>query len=469
MTTAWAEFSVNGGASTPRNHEGERDRIPLQQRGAAENILICCLGCTLPHCPMKRSLWFLLIVSMSVNALIAAALAMRRPTSSPVIATNSSVASQVPSDMPARADGTATMTPNGAGVAGGGATDALGTTRSLWDVLSSRDPATFAANLHAAGFALGSVRGAIYALLRDLQTADRLKAVDLIPVEPYWKSPVGREGTVAYGKEITRLWLERDRIMRGIFPEEQQAFILKMQARFGPIAEDKMERISALDQDYSEMRMQIGSQSGSGFRMPWSGEQLNYLEQEKIKDLAALLTPQELEQFQMRGSSTGMALQRQLVGFEATEQEYREIYRLRAAFDQANRAGMTSGMTPEGIKAQKDLTDQLKSALGETRYADYERTTDYGYQSATSAAQRLGLPATTANAVYQLQRDVQQRGAAINGDPSQTATQRETQLTALTAEAKQKLSTLLTPAGVEQYMRETGGFTLVVRPAPPGR
>ncbi|MBC7369856.1 MAG: hypothetical protein H7343_24085 [Undibacterium sp.] len=46
---------------------------------------------------------------------------------------------------------------------------------------------------------------------------------------------------MAYSKEITRRWFERDRVMRGIFREEQQAFELKMQARFGPISAVSME------------------------------------------------------------------------------------------------------------------------------------------------------------------------------------------------------------------------------------
>ena len=66
-------------------------------------------------------------------------------------------------------------------------------------------------------------------------------------------------------------------------------------------------------------------------QMPWAGEELALLDREKLKDITALLSPTELENYQMRGSPVGQTLQRQLDGFEPSEQEYRDIYRLRAA------------------------------------------------------------------------------------------------------------------------------------------
>jgi hypothetical protein len=237
-----------------------------------------------------------------------------------------------------------------------------------------------------------------------------------------------------------------------------------MQARFGAISPDKMEKISALEQDYSEMQMQLRAQSRTGgFQMPWSGGQLAFLEQEKIKDLKALLSPQEMEHYQMRGSPLGATLQRQLDGFDPTESEYREIYRQRALADDANRAGgQLYSMMPEGSRAQQALQASLKSALGEARYAEYERGLDHNYQNALRVSRSLELPASTAAAVYELQRGTKQREAEIRGATGQDAAQREAQLAALAAENKSKLATLLTPAGAEQYTKAVGSGIIFI-------
>jgi hypothetical protein len=259
-------------------------------------------------------------------------------------------------------------------------------------------------------------------------------------------------------KEVSRLWLERDKIMRSIFPEEQLAYTLKMQARYGVLSSEKYDKLSALDQDYSEMRMQLMATMQSGIRMPWTAEQMNYLEEEKRKDMAKLLTPEELEQYDLRASPTAMTLQRQLAGFDPSEKEFRDLFRLKAPYDEKVRAGGPGYFaSPEGAQAQKDYTEQVKQTVSPERWPDYERSTDPAYSSAFGVAQRLNLPATTATDVYRLEQEWHAQQTAIRNDTTQTAQQREAQLAAANAEARQKLTALLTPSGLNQYMLETGG------------
>lgn len=411
---------------------------------------------------MKSLMPALVVASLVLNATLLAAIVKRSSIS------GSAARGERPTVSPGSA--AATVAQSGAGTGGGAAVEVdpggghsrAVTSAPLWEQLMSHDPATFAANLRSAGFSLGSTRGAVYALLRDLQTPERVKAMELLPAEPYWKPARSFSASSEYSKEISRLWHERDRIMRSIFPEEQEAFVLRMQARFGPLSADKLEKLAVLDRDYSEMRMQL-MQSSSALRMPWSTDKLTYLEQERRRDIAAILTPQELEDYQLRDSTTARMLQRQLASFEPSEQEYRELFRLRAAFEEKTRASGAVGFgAPESLQAQKELSEQIKSTLGEKRYADYERSTDPGVQSANSIAQRLGLPASTATAVYELQQEMRAREAALQADRALPEAQRAAQLAALGEEARQKLTTLLTASGVDQYRLETGGRGLPI-------
>lgn len=403
---------------------------------------------------MKKPTWFLLIVSLAVNTALLAALALRRPENKPA-SPAPSAASGIKAALPAVASTPASGSgASAANTDGASAAIPAAPAKTLWELLASRDPATFAANLRAAGFQTGMVRGAVYALLRDLQTPERTKAVDSIVSTTYWKNDVSPEASLAYSKEISRLWLERDRIMRSIFPEEQEAFALKMQARFGPISEATMLKISALEQDYSEMQSQTRARSSGGgmLQMPWSGLELALLDREKLKDIAALLSPAELENYQMRGSGVGQRMQRELDGFEPTEQEYREIYRVNALVDAANRAnGPLGGLTPEGNKARAELEAGLKATLGEARYADYQRVQDYSFQTALDVTRTLDLPVSKATEVYEVQQQLRKRQAEIRAATAASPADRQAQLNALTAETNQRIAAILTPAGLEQF------------------
>ncbi len=408
---------------------------------------------------MKSIPSLLIIASLTINAALVATLVKRPPSSRDEVYRPPSAA--VPDAAPTVHSANGAATPGAITIAATG-DPASATSKTLWERIESRDPATFVANLRAAGFSLGAMRGAAYALLRDLQTAERTKAVESLPVEPYWKATPSSLASSDYAKEINRLWHERDRTMRRLFPEEQEAFVLRQQARFGPLAVEKLEKLATLDRDYGEMRMEL-TRSSSGLRMPWSSDQQAFLEQEKRKDVAAILSPQELEDYDFRVSPTATALQRQLANFDPTEQEFRDLFRLRAPLDEKMRAGgMAFANTPEAAALQQKVAAEIKSMLGEARYEDYTRATDAGVQSAASIARRLSLPANTANDVYQLQREMQDREAAIQRQQTQSPAQRDAQLAALAAEAQQKLSTLLTTRGADQYRLETGSRSLPI-------
>jgi hypothetical protein len=153
-----------------------------------------------------------------------------------------------------------------------------------------------------------------------------------------------------------------------------------------------------------------------------------------------------------------MTLQRQLAGFDPSEKEFRDLFRLKAAFDEkARAAGPGYFASPEGAQAQKDYTDQVKQTISPERWPDYERSTDPSFSSAYGVAQRLNLPATTAADVYRLEQDWRAQQAAIRNDTTQTAEQRDAQLAAANAAARQKLASLLTLKGLNQYLLETGG------------
>ena len=111
--------------------------------------------------------------------------------------------------------------------------------------------------------------------------------------------------------------------------------------------------------------------------------------------------------------------------------------------------------------AQGELNKQIEAALGSQRYADYQRSTDYSYRQATTLVARLELPPETADQLYAVRKDIEDRMRTAPILPAQRA--------ALGEEATAKVSALLGPRGFEAYKQNGGQWlqNLVPRPAPP--
>jgi hypothetical protein len=128
--------------------------------------------------------------------------------------------------------------------------------------------------------------------------------------------------------------------------------------------------------------------------------------------LAAVLTPEELLDYNLRFSMTANMMRMQLAGFEPTEQEFLELFKKRKAYDdEFGMPGMTALGKSEKEKAdaaKKELDAQDKASLGDTRYADYERSQDYSFQSIYRVADKNGLTKDDAVKVYDMKNSPRQ-------------------------------------------------------------
>ena len=350
----------------------------------------------------SMSLAALIVVSLAANALFIAGLANRQPPgvrlerrgSDGPTAMGSSLNGGQVAGTPARSAA------DGSGLAGVAPKFKSGGT--TFERLLSDDPATFAANLLAAGFSRAAARGAVVALLRNHDNLKRVAAIKASPPPPYWKTTESTSPSATLVAAFGESQLARAKILRDLFPEEGEYHSLTLSRAYGPLSVEKQDRIEALDADYSQMRQQLLSQST--MRMPWDVERLALLDKEREKDLRQILTPEEFDQYDFRTSPVAVAI-RQLPEFNPSEEEFRALFTLKSAFDDKFRIGSTTLPPAEVQQAQQTLNAQIKSALGDTRFAVYEIASDRGYQEAYMIAQQLNLPTENAMAVYQIQRD----------------------------------------------------------------
>ena len=404
---------------------------------------------TLRFPPMKPSA-LLLAGSLAANAALVAFFVLR-PTTSP----SAAVAAASPGPQRGAAAGTADAK----------ATDpAPASSEKLWAQLQSGNLATLADRLRAAGFPPAMVRALVAAQVNEQFSARRKGLLAGQEERAFWKSQqnffLDRKNQAALralGKEqndLLKSLLGADGIPGG---DETLAW---QRRQFGNLPADKLTALQNINNDYSELQQEIYTKA-NGLMLPEDRTQLAFLEKEKLADMQKALSPQEFEDYQLRSSNTANQLRSQLATFNATEAEFRALYKVAAVVDeQSGSAGPFGPRNPGDFQArQAALLAQTQAVLSPERFAEYKQATDPQSQQINRLVARLELPAATTQQVVAVQQDIQTRARALQSNRDLPAADRAAQLAALSAEATAKLTTALTPRGLEAY-KQNGGFWL---------
>lgn len=339
------------------------------------------------------------------------------------------------------------------------------------------DLRALAARLRAAGYPDSVVRAIVSGAVYEEYEARFRELSPSIANRPFWTSPsvtsqmVNDPATRAARRDLSREYSAKLKELLGDAPRSPEVSA-SYRRSYGDIPFEKIEALQQINADYSDLAQQIRSEA-QGMTLREDREKLAYLEAEKRKDLERMLTPEELESYLLRTSSTASSLRSRLSAFEPSEQEFRALYKLQEQYDeQFGQYGMAPRNTPEYAQARtaadRKLIEDGKALLGTERGAEFERAMDNTYSQVARVVQRLNLPKESAVAVWELQKETQQRTADLRNNRALTTEQRQAQLVALSQEANAKVSAALGERGAGVY-REMGGFWLnniAPQPAP---
>ena len=342
-------------------------------------------------------------------------------------------------------------------------------TADRWRQLHSDDLPTLIARLHAEGFPADHLRTIVAAELHQ-RFAARRQALDAAEAKvPSWRVP-----THFFGSSARRALDREERdLLRSVLGPDAAA-LSPLLRQFPGFSAEKIARLEQLDEDYQDQRTEFyaGNSLGNRPLLPDAGEKLAALERAYRARLAAVLTPAELADYELRTSNTADTLRDDLAAFHPSEHEFRTIFALEQAFDLE--FGTSWGqLSPEQRlardAAEEKLTASLRRALGDERFTDYERASDFIFQKTAAFVARLDLPPDTAAQIWATQRDLEQRADGLHANRSLAAVERNRQLAALADEAKTKLTAALGTAGFDLYRQSLGPLwlsRLAPRPAP---
>lgn len=131
--------------------------------------------------------------------------------------------------------------------------------------------------------------------------------------------------------------------------------------------------------------------------------------------LSRVLSPEELNEITLRTSDTATDLRQNLIGFEPTEEEFHTIVRLREV-------GSSAKSPEDAARAESDL----KTALGEARYAEFLRARDPVFKAAYIFARHYGMPITSAAQAYSAAKASEAGAARIRSDANLSPEEKQT-------------------------------------------
>jgi hypothetical protein len=400
---------------------------------------------------MKSSAW-LLIFSLAANGALVAALTLRTPASRPA-----SVA--------ARADGSSPAAVAAVSPAHAPAAKVNIPVANLWSRLHSDNLDDLKHRLQAAGFPPKHIRMLLSLEIQDRMNAEREALIGKQENIPYWKNQTRWPTTPEEQKRL----LEHYRQARALeyqYVSGPDSLVDDEEARnsarrrFGNLPLGKLQQLTTLQRDAEDLRLQLQAATSNNNAMDREAqraaqETYQALEKEKMAQVAQLLTPAELEQYELHSDQAAF-LSARLSAFRPTEDEFKLLYALeKSSREAAADKTLTSAQQAARREEQEAV---LLATLGPERADDYEAVRRGGDQLPSLIA-RLELPLSTIGAINTVRTDINQRAQAIAKDPQLTAAQRNSQLVSLAAEANEKLTaTLGSKRGYDAYMEMKGDW-----------
>ena len=403
---------------------------------------------------------YFLILSAGLNVLLAALLL--RPTPPPTADPAASDSVQAP------AAGESAPTPATTTLATSSVVTNTVVREISWQQVESPDYRQYIANLRAIGCPEETIRDIINADVNKLYAEKKKLARGAPKKFEYWKAGnplAGLMGDPESLQKMRALEEEKNAVLRalGIEPDPMS----QMLAAAGGNPMDTM--FDFLPEAKRTTLMQTMADSGSKI-MESAGDVANDPEaminaQREMEDaIRAVLTPEEFLDYQLRFSMTANMLRQQITGFEPSEEEFLAMFKLREEFDREYSPMMLADATEaeqaEHRQAQDQLKEQIRTALGDERYADYERAQDYQYQQLHRIVQRAGLTTATANEVHDMRKIAENQANQVRVQQDLTPEQRNAALRAIRQETERTIQQTLGNDAWDQYNRPNNTWWL---------
>jgi hypothetical protein len=251
----------------------------------------------------------------------------------------------------------------------------------------------------------------------------------------------------------------------GDTPIDRSIYGAYLRRQYGDLSDAQIEKINIVAKDYTDLRSQLREEM-KGITFPDDQAQLALLDKEQHADLAKILTPDELRDYELHSSPVAEKVQKQIKYFNSTEAEYIALYDAQAAVDE-----QTAGANLPDTELKRLREAAAQSVLTPERFEEYKIATTETYPDVRDLAASLkhlsNSQAATAQ-IITIQNTISAQADSIRNDTTIEPAGRNAQLAALARDAEQQLKTVFSGSGFPRYQRgSTGAWLRQLTPAQP--
>jgi hypothetical protein len=335
-----------------------------------------------------------------------------------------------------------------------------------WRMVESEDYKRYIANLRAIGCPEETIRDIIIADVNKLFASRRRQASGPSQEEfKFWKK--GRtmfrgldEEKIKQQKELAR---EKHTLIKDLLGIDYVDNTSTAEA-FNPFSEmlsflsqGKQQQVAELEATYVAKQEKLFENRGAGPPTPEDRAKFRELERQKEAEIAKTLTPQEFEDYQLRMSQSARALRSTLGDFDATEQEFRDLYKARKAFDDQFGPFSNNDEDPatfvQRTRARADMEKQLQQTLGPDRFKQWDYESQYASSSLRNVAEEHGIPRENIYQAFDVRKETQRVAADILANSTLSAADRQAALANVRNAAELEWRNLLGNDGYNTYTR----------------
>ena len=335
-----------------------------------------------------------------------------------------------------------------------------------WRLLVSGNLQIYRDNLSAFGCPDFIIRSVILGQVNERFEPQR-ESVLAAMQNTFWEFAIRGESAVR-GEWITpmaALSAERQAVINDVLGTNYGIAKADLQSRRDGMARDyswlppqKRDQLFALEekhrQSLEEWVKSVGSRMDGHFTAGDSAT-LQQIQNKYDGAKQALLTTAELAECDLRGSKNSLWAS-SLSGFQATEDEWRNITQLHNDYEAAqNTVADPNSSDDQRQQAQQTLMKPLEQAiqesLGVDRYAQYELANNGQFQGIFNVTQRYHLPQNVAVQAFQIQQDADRASQQLLENTDLAPDARQTALAAIQQETERSLSEALGQKAFSTY------------------
>lgn len=343
-----------------------------------------------------------------------------------------------------------------------------------WSQIEADDYQTYAENLRRIGCPEETIRDLVKRDLDKLYDKRKAEILSKAPArKEFWKSgnpsSIGKPSASA-SSQMAQLDREKNDVLGDLFGSQGVAAI----NRPGPLARARSQANSGYEMDFipeetkaelNTLEREFGSEllkkMAQGASDAQDMAEIRQLRQNRDDRIGTMLTPEQKMEYDLRKSPTAANMRLQMDGFDPSEDEFRDIFAVRKGFDEEYGAVPGSIISPVDAEvrqfAEQEMNNEIRTTLGDDRYQDYLRQTDYDYKSIHKVTERQGLGENISAQVYQMKIEAEQFAREIRTDNGLPIGDRQMQLRQVQNAATTRIESLIGGQGAVALQGQAGG------------